>query len=231
MDEPDPRNLTETARNPIWYRVRGVVRSVRREDLSGKRNPEGAYYFPFAQNTSNNYTIAVRAAVDSAAVAQSVRSVIAALDPELPLFDLRTMGEREELSLSSRRTSMLLALAFGLLALFLAAVGIYGVLSYLVAQRRREIGIRVALGSTRGRIVRLILREGFRLVGIGLILGVIGSISLRTIIASEIYGVDPLDPLVMGGVAIVFGLISLAACMLPARRAMQVDPAIVLSEQ
>ena len=75
MDEPDPRNLTETARNPIWYRVRGVVRSVRREDLSGKSNPEGAYYFPFAQNTSNNYTIAVRAAADSAAEAQSVRSV------------------------------------------------------------------------------------------------------------------------------------------------------------
>jgi predicted permease len=231
MYEPDPRNLRETGRNTLWYRVVGVVRSVRLEDLSGKGNPQGAYYFPFAQNTSNNYTIAVRAAVDSTAVAQSVRSVIAALDPELPLFDLRTMGEREELSLSSRRTSMLLALAFGLLALFLAAVGIYGVLSYLVAQRRREIGIRVALGSTRGRIVKLILREGFRLVGIGLILGVIGSISLRTIIASEIYGVDPLDPLVMGSVAIVFGLISLAACMLPARRAMQVDPAIVLSEQ
>jgi predicted permease len=231
MYEPDPRNLRETGRNTLWYRVVGVVRSVRLEDLSGKGNPEGAYYFPFAQNTSNNYTIAVRAAVDSTAVAQSVRSVITALDPELPLFDLRTMGEREELSLSSRRTSMLLALAFGLLALFLAAVGIYGVLSYLVAQRRREIGIRVALGSTRGRIVKLILREGFRLVGIGLILGVIGSISLRTIIASEIYGVGSLDPLVMGSVAIVFGLISLAACMLPARRAMQVDPAIVLSEQ
>ena len=231
MYEPDPSNLTETGRNTIWYRVLGVVRSVRLEDLSGKGNPEGAYYFPFAQNTSNNYTIAVRAAVDSAAVAQSVRSGIAALDPELPLFDLRTMGEREELSLSSRRTSMLLALAFGLLALFLAAVGIYGVLSYLVAQRRREIGIRVALGSTRGRIVKLILREGFVLVGIGLILGVIGSISLRTIIASEIYGVGSLDPLVIGSVAIIFGLISLAACMLPARRAMQVDPAIVLSEQ
>ena len=231
MYEPDPRNLTETGPNTIWYRVLGVVRSVRLEDLSGKGNPEGAYYFPFAQNNSNNYTIAVRAAVDGAAVAQSVRSVIAALDPELPLFDLRTMEEREELSLSSRRTSMLLALAFGLLALFLAAVGIYGVLSYLVAQRRREIGIRVALGSTQGRIVKLILREGFVLVGIGLILGVIGSISLRTIIASEIYGVGSLDPLVIGSVAIVFGLISLAASMLPARRAMQVDPAIVLSEQ
>jgi predicted permease len=231
MYEPDPRNLTETDPNTIWYRVVGVVRSVRLEDLSGKGNPEGAYYFPYAQNTSNNYTIAVRAAVDSAAVAHSVRLVIAAIDPELPLFDVRTMAQREELSLSSRRTSVLLALAFGVLALFLAAVGTYGVLSYLVAQRRREIGIRVALGSTHGRIVKLVLREGFVLVGIGLILGLLGAISLRTMIASEIYGVGSLDPLVIGSVAIVFGLISLAACILPARRAMQVDPAIVLSEQ
>jgi ABC-type antimicrobial peptide transport system permease subunit len=89
----------------------------------------------------------------------------------------------------------------------------------------------VALGSTHGRIVKLVLREGFVLVGIGLILGLLGSISLRTMIASEIYGVGSLDPLVIVSVAIVFGLISLAACILPARRAMQVDPAIVLSEQ
>ena len=117
------------------------------------------------------------------------------------------------------------------LALFLAAVGIYGVLAYLVAQRRREIGIRVALGSTRAGIVKLVLREGVVLVGIGLILGVAGAVSLRTVVTTEIYGVGPLDPLVIGSVAIVFGVVSLAACVLPARRAMQVDPAIVLSEQ
>jgi ABC-type antimicrobial peptide transport system permease subunit len=126
---------------------------------------------------------------------------------------------------------MSLALAFGILALFLAAVGIYGVLAYLVAHRRREIGIRVALGSTRAGIVRLVLREGFVLVGVGLILGVAGAVSLRTVVTTEIYGVGPLDPLVIGSVAIVFGVVSLAACILPARRAMQVDPAIVLSEQ
>ena len=126
---------------------------------------------------------------------------------------------------------MLVALAFGVLALFLASVGIYGVLAYLVAQRRREIGIRVALGSTQAGIVTLILREGFVLVGIGLILGVTGSLCLRTMVTTEIYGVGPLDPLVIGGVAIVFGVVALAACILPARRAIQVDPAIVLSEQ
>jgi putative ABC transport system permease protein len=103
---------------------------------------------------------------------------------------------------------MLLALAFGILALFLAAVGIYGALVYLVAQRRREIGIRVALGSTQAGVVNLVLREGFILVGIGLMLGVAGAVSLRTVVATEIYGVGPLDPLVIGGVAIVFGVVA-----------------------
>jgi putative ABC transport system permease protein len=161
----------------------------------------------------------------------TIRAEMATIDPELALFDVKTMAERTELSLSSRRTSMLLALAFGVLAVFLAAIGIYGVLAYLVALRRREIGIRVALGSTQAGIVKLVLREAFVLLGIGLILGIIGSISLRAMVATEIYGVGPLDPLVIGSVAVVFGLVSLAACSLPARRAMQIDPAIVLSEQ
>ena len=126
---------------------------------------------------------------------------------------------------------MLLGLAFGILALFLAALGIYGVLAYLVAQRRKEIGIRVALGSTRSGIAKLVLREGLALVGTGLILGIVGSISLRSIVRNEIYGVAPLDPLVLGGVALLFTTVALVACIMPARRAMQVDPASVLSEQ
>jgi putative ABC transport system permease protein len=228
MYEPDPNNLTKTDNRTIWYRVVGVVRSVRLEDVSGRGDPEGAYYFPYPQHASNTYTMAVRTAGDSAATVRTVRVEIAAIDPELALFDVRTMAE---LTLSSRRTSMLLALAFGVLALFLAAVGIYGVLVYLVAQRRREIGIRVALGSTPVGVVNLVLREGFVLVGIGLTLGVAGAVALRTVVATEIYGVGPLDPLVIGVVAIVFGVVALAACVMPARRAMQVNPAIVLSEQ
>jgi len=208
-----------------------VVRSVRLEDLSGRGNTEGAYYFPYSQRTSNNYTIAMRTAGNSAAVVPAIRAHIAAIDPEMPLFDVRTMTQREELSLSSRRTSMLLGLAFGILALFLAALGIYGVLAYLVAQRRKEIGIRVALGSTHSRIVKLVLREGLTLVGTGLILGIVSSISLRSIVQNEIYGVAPLDPFVLGSVAMLFTVVALVACIIPARRAMQVDPAIVLSEQ
>jgi putative ABC transport system permease protein len=230
MYEPDDSGLGINNRT-VRYTVVGVVRSVRLEDLSGRGNQEGAYYFPYSQRPSNDYTITVRTAGNGAAVEQAIRAQIAAIDPGMPLFDVRTMAQREELSLSSRRTSMLLGLAFGVLALLLSALGIYGVLAYLVAQRRKEIGIRVALGSTHSGIVKLVLREGFVLVGIGLILGIVGSISLRTIVQKEIYGVAPLDPLVLGCVAVLFVAVALLACLVPARRATQVDPAIVLSEQ
>ena len=126
---------------------------------------------------------------------------------------------------------MLLALAFGALALFLAAIGIYGVLSYLIVQRRREIGIRMALGSTQSRVVKLVLGEGLVLVGIGLVVGVACAVALRTVVANEIYGIGPMDPVVMAGVAALLGVAALAACALPARRAAQVDPAIVLTGQ
>lgn len=230
MYEPHANGFVITNRT-VWYTVVGVVRSVRLEDLSGKGNPEGAYYFPYSQRPSNSYTIAVRTTGDSAAVVPMIRAQLAMIDPEMPLFDVSTMAQREELSLSSRRTSMLLGLAFGTLALFLAALGIYGVLAYLVAQRRKEIGIRVALGSTHSGIVKLVLREGFTLVGIGLILGIVGSTSLRSVVRNEIYGVAPLDPLVLGCVALLFAAMALVACIVPALRAMQVDPAAVLSEQ
>jgi putative ABC transport system permease protein len=137
----------------------------------------------------------------------------------MPLFDVRTMAQREELSLSSRRNSMWLGLAFGTLALFLAVLGIYGVLAYLVAQRRKEIGIRVALGSTHSGIVKLVLREGLTLVATGFVLGIVGSIPLHSIVQNEIYEVGAFDPFVLGCVAIILALAALIACVVPARRA------------
>jgi ABC-type antimicrobial peptide transport system permease subunit len=153
------------------------------------------------------------------------------LDPDLAVFNVHSMSERIDLSLASRRTSMLLANAFGGVALFLATLGIYGVLAYLVAQRTREIGIRVALGSSRIGVLKLVLREGFELVVAGLILGVIGAASLQRAVASEIYGVRPLDPLVLGGVMALLTIVALAACAVPARRAMRVDPIVALRSE
>jgi predicted permease len=218
------KELTKTDANTRWYQVVGVVSSVRLEDLAGTASGLGAYYFPYAQDPSRGFTLAVRTAGGAGATARAVRTAVARIDPELALFDVKTMGERTALSLSSRRTALILALAFGGLALFLSAIGIYGVLAYLVTQRRREIAIRVALGSTGVGVVRLVLREGLVLVGIGLAAGFAGAAALQKAIASQIYAVRPLDPLVIGCVTVLLGTIALAACAAPARRATRVDP-------
>jgi putative ABC transport system permease protein len=136
-----------------------------------------------------------------------------------------------DLSLSSRRTSMLLANAFGGVALFLATLGIYGVLAYLVAQRKREIGIRVALGSSRAGILQLVLREGLILLAVGLVVGIAGAVFLQKAVASEIYGVRPLDPFVLAGVIALLASVALAACVVPVRRAMHVDPMVALRDE
>jgi ABC-type antimicrobial peptide transport system permease subunit len=115
--------------------------------------------------------------------------------------------------------------------LFLAAIGIYGVLAYLVTQREREIGIRTALGCTPSGVVKLVAGEGFALLGIGLVLGVAGAAALRNAVAGEIYGVTAFDPLVMWSVVVSLTIVSLAACVLPARRATRVDPAIALRDE
>ena len=147
------------------------------------------------------------------------------------MFDVRTMDERTALSMASRRASLTLALAFAGLALFLAAIGIYGVLAYLVAQRRREIAIRMALGSTTMAVVKLVLREGLTLVGIGLAIGFAGAAALQKAVASQIYGVRACDPLVIGGVSLLMGAVALAACAAPAGRATRVDPIEVLRQE
>jgi hypothetical protein len=163
-----PQNRSEferTDEHTRWITVVGVVRNTRTQDLAGGGNQGGAYYFPYAQGPDASFTFAVSASMDFSAVARAVRAAIAQVDPMLALFDVRTMEQRKELSLSSRRTSMSLALAFGGLALFLSAIGIYSVLSYLLGQRRREIGIRLAVGSSPAAIFQLILREGLLLIG------------------------------------------------------------------
>ena len=215
--------------NTRWVRVVGVVRSIRLRDLAEEQSV-GAYYYPFAQDASRGFTLAVRTQPGAGDLTRAIRAEVSAIDPMLALFDVRTMAERTELSLSSRRTSMALALTFGGLALFLSATGIYGVLAYLVTQRRREIGIRVALGSSGARVVRLVIREGFVMVGGGLAAGLAGAVAMQRAIANEVYGVEPLDPLVLVLVMGTLAAVSLLACVIPARRALRVDPMTVLHE-
>jgi putative ABC transport system permease protein len=183
------------------------------------------------QHAVSSFTFTLKSAADPASTIRALRSEISRVDPDLAIFDVHSMSERIDLSLSSRRTSMLLANAFGGIALFLATLGIYGVLAYLVTQRTREIGIRVALGGTPPTILRLILREGLQLVGVGLVLGLIAAASLQKAMASQIYGVRALDPVVLLSVMLVLGVVALAACAIPARRAMRVDPMVALRSE
>src|SRR5262249_42958945 len=167
---------------------------------------------------------------DPSALAAAVRGAVAALDRELPIFDLQTMGQRLDRSLVSRRSPMFLSISFGALALFLSAIGIYGVLAYLVTQRTREIGIRIALGSSGGAIFELVLRGGLLLIGAGFMLGAAGALALRKSLDSQLFGVRATDPFVLVTVSCVLALVALAACAAPARRAARIDPIVALAE-
>jgi len=216
----------------VYRQVVGIVGDVKMKGLiEGEGARAGAYYIPFAQGPQSNIGLAVRTAGNPADLTNGIQRAAASVDPELKPFDVFPLTQRVEKSLNQRRTPMLLALAFGLTALLLASVGIYGVLAYQVAQRTREIGIRMALGSDRAGIARLVLREGAALVAAGLVAGGVGAVLLRTFIRSQLYGVGAFDPVVMLAVVGVLALAALAACLGPARLASRVSPVVALSQQ
>jgi putative ABC transport system permease protein len=157
-----------------------------------------------------------------------VRAQFAATDPQQPVFDISTMQQRVEDSIEIPRSNVTLLSIFASLALVLAAVGIYGVISYLVSQRTHEIGIRMALGAAPSHVFRLVLGQGIVMILIGLALGLAGSLFLTRYLANLLYGVRPFDPLTIICVAVVLVSVALAACYLPARRAANVDPLIAL---
>ena len=214
------------------YTVVGVVRHVRFAGLAGPNVSAGAAYFPHTQTPSPGRLryIAIKTATDSTSVIPALRAALKAIDPELPLADIQTMTERTTQSVVAQRLSMGLASLFGVVALFLSALGIYGVLAYLVSQKTREIGIRMALGSTAQKIFQLFFREGLALVVTGLTLGVVGALLVGRLLEGQVFGVKPSDPVILTAVALSTGLIALLACVSPARRATRVDPIRVLNE-
>ena len=227
----NPKDLLKVDEHTHWLTVVGVVREVQLEDLAGGTGTAGAYYFPAAQAAPRGMVLAIKAAGDPAAVLRAVRTDLGKIDPAMPLSNVKTMTEYTSLSLMSRRAAMMLATSFALVSLFLSGIGIYGVLAYLVTQRSREIGIRIALGSTARGIFKLVLREGLWLVGGGLLFGFVGTAMLRRTLEGQIYGLGAMDPVVIGIVLLTLGLIALGACSLPARRATKVDPMTVLNQQ
>ncbi len=227
----DIHDLLKVDANTKWMTVVGVVHTVNSQSVESSSSPVGAYYIPFAQSVQRGFTFAIKTSADGGQALRAARTQFASIAPNLALFDIHTMEERGDLALAQRRASLTLATFFGSLALFLSAIGIYGVLAYVVTQRQREIGIRTALGCTSGGIMKLVAREATWLVGSGLLAGAAGSVALRKVVAGQLYGVKPLDPLVLCAVVITLSVVGLAACVLPARRATRVDPVIVLREQ
>jgi predicted permease len=212
--------------------VVGVIAEMKLAGLveGGSGQRAGAYYFPYRQEPLRNMGVAVRTKGDPRAVAESVRRAIAEVDAELPLYNIRTMAERTSEVLVDRRTPTLLAGGFATVALFLAAIGIYGVLAYQVSQRRREIGIRMALGAGAPRIFGLVLGEGALIVGAGALFGLAGAFFLRRTLESLLYGVGAMDGVVVTIVAAVLMAVACIACIIPARRAAKTDPTIALTE-
>jgi len=212
------------------YTAIGVVANVQVTGLTPKDPPVGAYYFPYAQQPARSIVVAVRSAQDPEAIIAPLRSTLASIDRELPLYDVRTMEERLDRSLVQRRMPMVIATAFGAVALFLAAIGVYGVLAAQVTERRREIGIRMALGSSASDVFRLVMRDGARMTLLGIVAGFAGTAGMARLMAGLLYGVRPTDPVVIGGVALLLAAVALVATWLPARRAARVNPAAVLNE-
>jgi predicted permease len=226
-----PENVMETNDNTEWLTVVGVVGEVKQRALVEPQASLGAYYFPFDQDTARTMTVAIRTTSDPMALVNQVRKEVATLDPELPVFLVKTMEELTDDSLVTRRWPVLLSMGFGVVALLLSAVGIYGVLAYLVTQRTKEIGIRMALGGTPRSVFDLVLKEGLALVGVGLAVGTVGAIAIRKSLEAQLYGVRPGDPAVLLVVTLVLGAVALVACIVPARRATRIDPVMALSQE
>ena len=217
--------------NP-WMTVVGVVKDVKHYGLSEPMRP--GIYFPmsFLDSTQSiqHFTFAVHTAGDASPVMPAIHAAMRSLDPELPLIQLRTMQDALDASLAGRRTIMIVLAAFAAIALTLSISGVYAVLSYVVGRRRREIGIRMALGAQRGQVIRMVVWQGARLMGIGLAIGLPAALFASRILASLLVGVTSSDAVTYTGVVIVLAVTGIVAALAPARRAASVSPTTVLAE-
>jgi ABC-type antimicrobial peptide transport system permease subunit len=210
--------------------VIGVVKDVRQNDFIAE--PKMQMYLDYRQLTSlTPNALVIRTAVDPLSLAGSVRNAIWAVDKDQTVANIDSMGNIVAGAIARQRFSMLLLAVFAGLALVLAAVGIYGVMSYSVAQQTREIGIRIALGAKRSNVLGMTLTQGLRLIGAGLLLGLVGALLLTRVMSSLLFGISATDPLTFLGISLVLLAVALLATYLPALRATKVDPMIALRAQ
>ncbi len=216
----------------LWRTVVGVVRNVRHYELESPARV--TVYVPMAQSASMWSTamfVSAKTEVDPLRLAEPVRRELAALDPEVPLYRIETMEGYVREAMSNGRLVGGLLTVFSILALVLSAVGIFGVISFSVVQRLREIGIRMALGAHAGDVLRMVTGQSLRVSLAGVLLGLVAAFALTRLLSSVLYEVDPVEPLTYAGLAAFLVAVSTLAAYLPARRATRVDPATVLREE
>jgi putative ABC transport system permease protein len=221
---------TDFKKSP-WVTIVGVIGDVKQYGLDEGRDPE--VFVPYTQHRGgevnmSNRSLVLRAAGDPVAALAELRRVVHEMDKDQPIADVATMEELISSSLGPRRTPMYLLMVFAGLAVTLAAIGIYGVLSYWVTQRRREIGIRMALGASRRDVVRLVARQGARLMILGMVLGLVLALALARLLASQLFNVSAYDPFTFFAVSGILGAVAALSCLLPAHRAARVDPLVAL---
>jgi predicted permease len=212
------------------FTVIGIVGSVKTGDLA-EQNPIGQIYFPYKQSVPDSMHIVLRGETDMIPLTNALRRELAQADPELALFDTRTMPERMSSSLLNRRAAMVLCLIFAGLALLLSAIGIYGVLAYSVTQRTREIGIRMALGAEASHVLRMVLGQGVKVTVIGLAIGAVGAFFLTRAMASLLFEVRPHDPLVYLLTSALLAAVALSASLIPSLRAVWIQPSEALRQE
>jgi len=213
------------ARGP-YLEVIGLVKGGKYITLG--EDPRSFMFLPLLQNHETGMTLHVRTSGDPQALMAAVRTEVQSLDANLPLFDIRTMTEQVSSSLFPARLGATFLAIFGLLALLLAGVGLYGVMSYSVARRTQEIGIRMALGARREDVLRLVLREGMEMVAVGVALGLGGALVATRLLVGFLYGVSVTDPVTFIAISVILAGVALVASFIPARKATRVDPIIAL---
>jgi putative ABC transport system permease protein len=228
-DDPLGQHLRLSRRAIAWSTVVGVVADARTESLEDARVPQ--VYANLYQSGAKHLAIFLRGPLDTAAIPDQMREQVQSVDRTIPVFGATTLNDTVSASLAERRFAMEIVALFALTALLLAAIGIYGVISYIVTERTHEIGIRLALGADRRSILKAVLREGLELAMAGAAIGLVGAVVVSHLMRGELFGVRPTDPPTFAGVAILLIGVAVAACYIPARRAVRVDPMIALRNE
>jgi putative ABC transport system permease protein len=210
-----------------WRTIVGIVRSIRHRGLDVDPAPE--YYLPLGQDPERSMVLTIRSVQDPRSLASAVRREIQSIDPDQPMANVRTLEVVTADSVAPRRMSMVLLAAFAGIALLLASVGIYGVISYLVVQRTHEIGVRMALGAQRGDVLRLVVGHAAKLVGIGTVIGLILAFLSTRALSALLYSVGMFDAATFVFVTFALAATALLASYIPALRATRADPMIALS--